>query len=253
MNIQLIRHATLKIKYNDHMILVDPMFSTRGSLDPVANAANEKRNPLVGLPVAVEEILVGVEAIIITHLHRDHMDDAAIQSLPKDVVVFCQPEDAGKLMEHGFSNVVKVYTETHWNGIKFSRTGSRHGTGELAKAMGPVSGFVLEADTEETLYIAGDTVWCDEVEDAMSTYKPDVTIVNGGEAQFLTGDPITMGFKDIEKVRSHADDTVIVVVHMEAWNHCLLNRDALMNLIEGNEIKNVIVPYDGELIIRKID
>ena len=250
MNIQLIRHATMKIKYNDLTILVDPMFSTRGSLDPVANAANEIRNPLVHLPVPVDEILEGVEAIIVTHLHRDHMDDAAIQSLPKDVVVFCQPEDERQLLQHGFSNVVKVDSETHWNGIKLSRTGGRHGTGELAKAMGPVSGFVLVADSEETLYIAGDTVWCDEVEDAMYTYKPDVIIVNGGEAQFLTGDPITMGFKDIEKARSHADDTVIVVVHMEAWNHCLLKRDALMNLIEYNEIKNVIVPYDGEKIPR---
>lgn len=250
MEIQLIRQATLKMKYNDHIILVDPMFSSRGSLDPVANAANDRRNPLVDLPLPVEEILEGVEAVIITHLHRDHLDDAAIQSLPKDVVVFCQPEDEGKLIEHGFSNVVKVNDDLQWNGIKLLRTGGSHGTGELAKAMGPVSGFVLEADSEETLYIAGDTVWCDETEEAITNYKPDIIIVNGGEAQFQTGDPITMGLKDIVKVRNHAAYSLIVVDHMEAWNHCLLKRETIMEFIKSNEIKNVIVPYDGEKITR---
>jgi L-ascorbate metabolism protein UlaG (beta-lactamase superfamily) len=250
MEIQLIRQATLKMKYNDHIILVDPMFSSRGSLDPVANAANDRRNPLVDLPLPVEEIIKGVEAVIITHLHRDHLDDAAIQSLPKDVVVFCQPEDEAKLIEHGFSNVVKVNADLQWNGIKLSRTGGSHGTGELAKAMGPVSGFVLEAAPEETLYIAGDTVWCAVTEEAIRNYKPDVIIVNSGEAQFKTGDPITMGLKDIVKVRNHADDSLIAVVHMEAWNHCLLKRETIMEFIKSNEIKNIIVPNDGEKITR---
>ena len=34
MNIQLIRHATVKVKYNNLTILVDPMFSPKESLDP---------------------------------------------------------------------------------------------------------------------------------------------------------------------------------------------------------------------------
>ncbi|MEH7885374.1 MBL fold metallo-hydrolase [Bacillus sp. JJ1609] len=248
MNIQLIRHATLKIKFNNLTILVDPMFSPKGGLAPVADAANEDCNPLVSLPVKVEEIIEDVDAIIVTHLHRDHLDDAAIQTLPKELAVFCQTEDELKLLEYGFSNVVKVQSKWEWSGIKLSRTGGRHGTGELAKAMGPVSGFVLEADSEETFYVAGDTVWCDEVEDAINTYKPKVIILNGGEAQFLTGDPITMGSIDIEKVSRNAAESTIIVVHMESWNHCLLKRSTLKELVEANEIRNVIVPDDGEKI-----
>jgi len=248
MEIQLIRHATLKIEFNNHTILVDPMFSAKGSLGPVSNAANDDSNPLVSLPFTVDEIVKNVHAIIVTHLHRDHLDDAAIHSLPKDRAVFCQPGDEMKLLDLGFSNVMKVETELEWSGIKFSRTGGQHGTGELAKAMGQVSGFVLEADAEETLYIAGDTVWCDEVEDAIKTTKPKVIVLNGGEAQFLTGDPITMGFHDIEKVSRNAAESTIIVVHMESWNHCLLKRSTLNEAIEANEIRNVMVPDDGETI-----
>ena len=33
--------------------------------------------------------------------------------------------------------------------------------------MGKVSGFVLKYIGQPTLYIAGDTIWCDEVENAI--------------------------------------------------------------------------------------
>ncbi|WP_423410383.1 MBL fold metallo-hydrolase [Heyndrickxia sp. MSNUG] len=248
MEFQLIRHSTLKIKFNNLTILVDPMFSQKGSLAPVSNAANDDRNPLVDLPVTVEEVIQDVDALIVTHLHRDHLDDAAIQTLPKDLPVFCQPEDDLKLLDFGFTNVMKVQKELEWSGIKLSRTGGRHGSGELAEAMGQVSGFVLASETEETLYIAGDTVWCDEVEDAIKTSKPKVIVLYGGEAQFLSGDPITMGINDIEKVSSFAPDSTIVVVHMETWNHCLLKRSTLKESVEAYELTNVIVPEDGEKI-----
>ncbi len=38
-----------------------------------------------------------------------------------------------------------------------SRTSGRHGSGQIGEQMGAVSGFVLAAAGEPTLYIAGDT------------------------------------------------------------------------------------------------
>nr|WP_236013332.1 hypothetical protein [Paenibacillus glycanilyticus] len=34
-------------------------------------------NPLTELPLSVDEIFRGIDAVIITHLHGDHYDDAA--------------------------------------------------------------------------------------------------------------------------------------------------------------------------------
>ncbi|WP_373463205.1 MBL fold metallo-hydrolase [Bacillus sp. SORGH_AS_0510] len=245
LNIQLIRHATIKFRFKGKTMLVDPMFSTKGLLGPVANAANEYRNPLVDLPITVEEIVSDIDAIIITHTHRDHLDDQAIELLPKDLPVFCQPEDEEKLVGQGFKQVIKVQHETSWNGIQLTRTGGQHGTGELGKQMGPVSGFVLQAEGEPVIYLAGDTVWCTEVEEAISHFSPDVIVLNGGEAQFLTGDPITMGVKDIEKVHAASPSSKIVVVHMESWNHCLLTRSELKELITTHQLSNVFVPDNG--------
>ena len=56
-------------------------------------------------------------------------------------------------------------SRTSWRstGCASSRTGGQHGTGEIAEMLAPVSGFVLRADGEPTVYVAGDTIWCDEV------------------------------------------------------------------------------------------
>ncbi|MDR6123723.1 L-ascorbate metabolism protein UlaG (beta-lactamase superfamily) [Bacillus sp. SLBN-46] len=248
MNIQLIRHATIKLQFNGQTILVDPMFSLKSTLAPVANAANECKNPLVDLPITVEELLSEINAIIITHSHRDHLDDRAIELLPKDLPVFCQREDEEKLISLGFKDVRTVWYETEWKGIRLIRTGGEHGTGELGKLMGPVSGFVLQAEDEPVVYVAGDTIWCSEVEEAIANYSPGVIVLNGGEAQYLTGDPITMGVKDIEKVHRASPSSNIVVVHMESWNHCLLTRRDLRQYIETNQLLDISVPDDGRIL-----
>ncbi len=54
--------------------------------------------------------------------------------------------------------------------------------------MGAVSGFVLAAAGEPTLYIAGDTIWCEEVRTALEQHQPDVVVVNAGAAQLAEGD-----------------------------------------------------------------
>ncbi len=136
-----------------------------------------------------------------------------------------------------------------WEGIEWRRTGGRHGTGEIGAAMAPVSGFVLHNPDEPTLYIADDTIWCPKVEDALTEYQPQATVVNAGAAQFVTGDPITMSDTDVADVCHHASDTTIIAVHMEAINHCLLFRNDLQAFLDGEDLsQRVRIPADGERI-----
>jgi hypothetical protein len=39
---------------------------------------------------------------------------------------------------------------------------------EILAQMGEVSGFVLQAENEPTLYIVGDSIWVEEVENAIN-------------------------------------------------------------------------------------
>jgi hypothetical protein len=102
--------------------------------------------------------------------------------------------------------------------------------------MGPVSGWIVDG-----VYIAGDTIWCDEVADALARHRPRAIVVNGGGARFNEGDPIVMNVEDVRRVRA-ATDATVVVVHLETANHCPERRDAYRAL-EG-----VVVPDDGETL-----
>ncbi len=249
--LQLWRHATLFLQLNGRRILVDPMLSPAGAMNPIEDSGNDIRIPMAPLPFdAVERDaqLRTLDAIIVSHLHRDHWDIAARAMLPVDLPLFCQPPDAETLRQQGFRQVIPINDTYEWEGITFSRTGGQHGTGGLARKMGPVSGFVLR-DTHTSIYIAGDTVWCPEVASALSTHQPHWTVLNGGGAQFTTGDPITMTDRDIADV-AHADsNTNIIVVHLETVNHCRQSRDQLRQTLEDQGISNrVHIPADGESI-----
>jgi len=247
MKLRLIRHATLLVEYNGQKILVDPMLDDTGARPAIENSPNPRNNPLVALPEPASEVIAGVTAVFVTHTHSDHWDSTAAKMLPKTIPLFGQPEDEARFRSQGFEKVQAIRDSIHWKGIEIARTGGQHGTGEIGKAMAPASGFVLQAAGQPTLYIAGDTIWCNEVETALEKYKPSVVVVNTGAAQFLEGDPITMTADDVIKTCQAVSQSQIVAVHMEAINHCLLTRaDLAFQLEAARVISQVAIPQDGD-------
>jgi L-ascorbate metabolism protein UlaG (beta-lactamase superfamily) len=252
MRVRLLRHATLLIEYAGRRLLLDPMFSPAESQPPIGNAANDKRWPLVPLPMdeaALGELCRGLDGVLVTHTHRDHWDAPAIAALGKALPLVCQPPDAEAMAKAGFTAVTPVESRSEWLGISVVRTGGQHGRGALAERLGPVSGFVLSHADEPTLYVAGDTVWCDEVREAIGAHRPDVVVVNAGAAQFLQGGPITMDVDDIRATAAAAPNAAIVAVHFETVNHCLLSRAACAAaLAESGLAKRVKLPADGDVL-----
>lgn len=246
MKFRLIRHATLRLEMAGNQLLVDPVFSEIGAMKPVPGAANPVNSPLTPLPISVAEILNGVDAVLVTHLHRDHLDGPAIAALPKDLPFYCQPVDMQRLESVGFTTLEPVAEPLSRGALEIIRTGGQHGTGEIGALMGMVSGFVLRAPGEPTVYVAGDTIWCDEVAESLKRFRPDVVILNSGAAQFLKGGPITMTAEDVATVHRFAPWARLVVVHMDAWHHCLLHRGELKaTLRDANILDRVLIPDDG--------
>jgi L-ascorbate metabolism protein UlaG (beta-lactamase superfamily) len=250
-SVRLLRHATLYIEMNSIKLLVDPMLSEKDEMDPVRDCGNDRRIPMTDLPFDREELnrlVLEADAIIVTHTHRDHWDAAAQALIDKDKPIFCQPPDASKIKEHGFKHVIAIESLLDWGGIRFNRTGGKHGTGETGAKMGKVSGFVLN-DGQKAIYIAGDTIWCEDVDKALEEFKPTIVIVNAGAARFLTGGPITMTAQDIVKVHEKLPGAKIIAVHMDTINHCFSRRDDLVRALTEAGLQNeVLIPADGEKI-----
>jgi L-ascorbate metabolism protein UlaG (beta-lactamase superfamily) len=247
MKIQLVRHATLLLEYAGMRLLVDPMLSDAGAMAPIQNSPQPRNNPLVPLPCSADEVLDGVQAVLVTHTHRDHWDDAAIQAVRKDLPLFCQPEDLAKMEATHFLNAAAVHNQRHWSKICITRTHAQHGSGEIGKAMAPASGYVLQTEGEATLYIAGDSIWCPQVAEVIQRFRPEMIVVNAGGARFLEGDPITMTAGDVVQVCRAAPNATVMAVHMEAINHCLVTRKELAEAANeaGVEVK---ILNDGELL-----
>lgn len=252
MQLRLLRHATLVVTIHDLTLLVDPMFSPLEAMEPVPNAGNQRRIPLVPLPISDEElqqVLEGIDAVLLTHTHRDHWDASAQAVLPKHIPLLCQPEDRETLEQAGFSQVIPVIDRLTWHELQIARTGGQHGTGDIGKMMGSVSGFVLQAADEPVLYIAGDTIWCPEVERALKRFSPDVVVLNAGAPTFIGSDPISMDEKDVCEVCRTIPEATIIAVHMETVNHCRLTRAALRITVEAEGLsEQVRIPQDGDTL-----
>ena len=236
LDVTLVRNATVLATVDETTFLVDPLFAPQGSMPPIDNTPNDRNNPLVPMP----DVDRSHDAVVVTHRHPDHFDEAAVEGLDADVPLFCQPAEEDAFVEDGFTDVRPVEETASFDGVTLRRTPGRHGHGELAEQMGPVSGFVFEG--AETLYLAGDTVWYEPVAETLARFEPDAVVLNGGAARFNEGEPITMGVDDVTAVRE-ATDAAVAVVHMEAINHCLLTREELRA-----ETDDVLVPDDGERI-----
>lgn len=102
--VQQIRNATVKIDFAGTTFLVDPMLSAKGAFPGFPGTyRSELRNPLVDLPFSADEVLKSVEAVVVTHTHTDHWDEAAQQQIPKNLPVFVQNEvDAKTIRGQGF-------------------------------------------------------------------------------------------------------------------------------------------------------
>jgi L-ascorbate metabolism protein UlaG (beta-lactamase superfamily) len=235
MRITLVRSATLVLELQGRRILVDPMLDDVGTRPPIEGTRNQVPNPTAPLPCPAEEVVRGLDAVLVTHRHRDHLDGTAEAILPRDVPVFCQPEDEAALRELGL-DARAVHDSLDWNGVRIVRTPARHGSGKIAELLAPVSGFVLD-----DLYLAGDTVWYEGVEQAIERHRPRVAVVNAGGAEFTEGGLIVMGVDDVREVAARVP--TVVAVHLEALNHCLLTRAELRAVLP-----DVLVPEDGETL-----
>lgn len=248
MKIQHIRNATLVIEYAGKKFLIDPFLSPKGTYPPFPNSTRQdEKNPLTDLPVSVEDI-IDADAVIVTHLHLDHWDDAAKETLPKDIKLFSQnEEDAQTIRDAGFQNVEVLGADSSFEGIQLIKTKGEHGRGPILQRTGLVCGVVLKHDTEKTLYVAGDTVWYEGVQEALNTHQPEVIVVNAGDNQFLEGGSLVMGKEDVQAVHEAAPDAQIVAVHMEAVNHWALSREELRRFAEEQGMAaKLAVPNDGD-------
>ncbi len=253
MLIHQIRNATLIVKYNDKKFLIDPWFMPKDYMSGFDVAVNaDVRQPRVDLPLPIAEI-VDVDAVVLTHFHPDHWDEFAAQAINKDIPFFVQSQDDLNIVKSlGFNNIT-VLSEagTEFDGITMYKTKGQHGKRSIIKPLCEqigmpydAMGVVFKAKQEKTLYIAGDTIWCEEVKSAIDQFSPDIIVVNACGATLLNGERIIMNDEDVKIVAKYIPAAIIIASHMDTVSHLTVTR----NDIRKMRLNNVIVPEDNETL-----
>lgn len=124
--------------------------------------------------------------------------------IPKNTKLFARNEEDAKILKDGGFKDIEIVTETgiNFGDIQLFKTFGEHGDDivegyyRMIEICGirDVMGVVLKHPKEKTLYIAGDTVLCDDVRKAIKKYDPEIIIINVGDARFIEGGILIMIF-----------------------------------------------------------
>lgn len=259
MKITQIRNATLKLEFGGKTFLVDPWligamkfgrfvdipgkpFSTP---DPVRE---QIPMPLYELPATVEEILRGVDFYVVTHIHPDHVDmspDGTVGApLDKNVPVFVQNSADAEVFKRSAFATVDVLDENILGNVKLTKTPARHGT---IKPCGDACGIIFTAPNEKTLYLVGDSIWFDGVQNSLKKFQPDVVIVNGCAAELVDYGRLIMNDEDIDCIRQTLPTAKIVVSHMDNVAHATISRHEMRGHLARRGVE-YFMPADGETL-----
>jgi L-ascorbate metabolism protein UlaG (beta-lactamase superfamily) len=144
-------HATARIELGGRAVLTDPVLSAR--------VAHLRR--LVAAPPG---LLDGLDAVLISHLHRDHLDVPTLRRIDPDVPVLAPAGAAALLRRAGRRDVreLRPGDAAEVGGLRIHATPAEHDGGAPARgprvrraARPPALGFVVEGP--QRVYFAGDT------------------------------------------------------------------------------------------------
>lgn len=258
--VQLIRNATMRVHYAGKVFLVDPLLIPQYSMPAFPGTFRPRQwQPMAKLPVPVEEVVKGIDAVVLSHFHPDHFDELAAEMLPKDIKFFVQNEHDGEMVKAlGFTNVESVkYDGSSFKGVTLYKIDGAHGKKELAEPLfaqlggrWESSGYVFKRDGLKTIYVAGDTLWVPSVKDAFDKHQPDFAFLNAADARLLATGPIIMGLADLVEAEQAASPNMkLVVVHLDSVSHGMIGRKEIREYVTGNDLSHrFIVPEDGETL-----
>ena len=255
MKIHQIRNATIIITYNNKRFLIDPWLMPKDFMAGFEGAMNEEiRQPRVELPISIDKI-VDVDAVILTHYHPDHWDEFAAKNLDRNIPFFVQNEFDKQIIENlGFNNVcILSKGGTEFENIKLYKTECQHGRREVIKPMCEqmgmpydAMGIVFKSNNEKTLYVAGDTIWCEEPKQAINKFNPEIIVINACGATVLVGEGerLIMDIEDTKAISKYAKNSTIIASHMDTVSHLTVTREDIKAL----KLNNVVVPDDNKIL-----
>ncbi|MGW0251813.1 MBL fold metallo-hydrolase [Nocardia goodfellowii] len=205
---------TLRFRYGGLTWLTDPTFDEPGDYPgPVT------LHKLTGPAVPVQQ-LGSIDVVLLSHdQHADNLDNSGRDLLRSAGTVLSTPDAAERI--DGVRGMTNWETATI-GPVTVTAVPALHGPEGCEPVTGIVTGFVLRADGEPTIYVSGDNASVELVgEIAERIGRIDIAILFVGAAnpgRFGDTD-LTLNARTAVQAAAKLGDAVIVPVHAEGWAH----------------------------------
>lgn len=186
-------------------------------------------------PAIPREGLPPVDVVLLSHHgHKDNLDYEGLELIATGVPTLSTREAASDLF--GGSVIGLDSWETHeFDGIAVTAVPALHGPPGSERLVGPVTGFVLEAPGEPTVYVSGDNASIPLVEQIADRF-PDVSIalLFAGAARVPEIDAaLTLTSADAVRAADILAVDTVVGLHTEDWEHFSESRAQLEAAFEA--------------------
>ncbi|WP_327114233.1 MBL fold metallo-hydrolase [Nocardia sp. NBC_01730] len=205
---------TLGFHYAGRTWLTDPTFDEPGDYPgPVT------LHKLTG-PAVLPEQTGPVDIVLLSHdEHADNLDNSGRAFLTTVPIVLSTPGAATRIQGvRGLENWETVTV----HGVRVTGVPALHGPEGCEPFSGIVTGFVLQADREPTVYVSGDNASVDVVARIVERIgRIDIAVLNVGAAnvgRFGDADA-TLNARTALLAAELLGDAMIIPVHGEGWAH----------------------------------
>ena len=219
---------TLLIEIAGIRLLTDPTFDPPG--DYQAGAFTHSK--LIG-PAIDASALGNTDAVLLSHDHHfDNLDRIGRELLKSVRQVITTPEGAARLQANavGLESWQSIsIPASNGKAVRITGTPARHGP--AVGERGPTTGFLISwgDSLEPLMYVSGDTVWYEGVEETLQKYPHiRLAVLFVGAAQIpLVPAPLTFTAKEAVRVSAGLPEALIVPVHFEGWKHLKESKEDL--------------------------
>ncbi|HYA40624.1 MAG TPA: MBL fold metallo-hydrolase [Syntrophobacteraceae bacterium] len=220
-------------------LLTDPTFDPGGEeYRTSVYTLRKTKGPALG-----PESLGRVDAVLLSHDHHfDNLDRTGRAMLGSVTTILTTPEGAKRLGPPAVGLVPWQSVDLpslYGPGLRVTGTPARHGP--AGGDRGPVIGFVLETESiEGAIYISGDTVWYEGVEEVSRRFPVRIAILFMGAACVPQVGPAHLTFTAKEAVEAAGAfaDATIIPLHYEGWEHFSESRSQIEDAFKSAGIEH---------------
>ena len=225
-----INGPTALIEINGFRLLTDPTFDPAGEEYKTSIYTLKK----ISSPALMPEELGNIDAVLLSHDHHfDNLDHKGRQFLSKVKLVLTTEAGAERLGGNAVGLPIWESFEladSENNVLKITGTPARHGPVDGDR--GPVTGFILSLSNapQNNIYISGDTVWYEGVEEVSKRFNVKVAVLFMGAARLIEvrPEPLTFTAEEAVKAAYSFKDSFIVPLHFEGWKHFSESRSQIV-------------------------